>query len=132
MILLVTNDQAFVGNVTRRLGELGKRAVGISEIKELWIRVFQAPPDIIILDGGCPQFDAIEILKELHDRKYEGKTIVLGGRPEAPLLPEASRLGAIQVAGRPLAVNRVLGAIRIAQEHLETDRYASSLSGRVH
>ncbi len=126
LIFLLTTDHKFVAAMARKLSELGKRARGISTSEELWAKVRKTPPDIIILDNGCPRFDAIEILKTLHDQKYEGQTIVLGEKEDDPLLPEAARLGAIQIVGRPLAVERVMGAIRIAQEHLEADRHTSS------
>lgn len=127
MIYLVSEDKKFLEMVTGRLREMGKSALGISQTKELFIRLRQTSPDIIILDGNCPHIDALEILKDLKAEGYKGQTIVLGGRTSAPLVPEVSRFGAIQTAGRPLAFNRVLGAIRIAQEHLNADLCHSSL-----
>lgn len=121
MIYLVTEDQKFLEMMTGELRQRGKSALGISQAKELLISLRQTTPDIIILDGNCPHIDTLEILKNLKAEGYKGQTIVLGGRSSAPLVPEVSRFGAIQTAGRPLAVNRVLGAIRIAQEHLNTD-----------
>ncbi len=121
MIYLVTEDQKFLHKMTGRLRKMGKSAQGISRFEELLIRLRQTAPDIIIVDGNCPHIDALEILKDLKAEGYKGQTIVLGGRSSYPLVPEVSRFGAIQTAGRPLAVNRVLGAIRIAQEHLNAD-----------
>lgn len=126
MIYLVTEDQRFLEMMTGRLRNMGKSALGISRSEELLIRLRQTSPDIIILDGNCPHIDALEILKDLKAEGYTGQTIVLGGGPSAPLVPEVSRFGAIQTAGRPLAVNRVWGAIRIAQEHLNADLCHSS------
>lgn len=126
MIYLVTENQKFSVMMTGRLRKMGKGALGISQTEELLIRLRQTSPDIIILDGNCPHIDALEILKDLKSQGYKGQTIVLGGPSSAPLDPEISRFGAIQTAGRPLAVNRVMGAIRIAGEHLQTDRGRSS------
>ncbi|MEO6202577.1 MAG: hypothetical protein ABIU05_14560 [Nitrospirales bacterium] len=128
MIYLVTEDQKFLEMMLGRLRKIGKNALGISHTEELWMRLRQTSPDIIILDGNSPCFDAMEILKDLKSEGYKGQTIVLGGASSAPLDPEISRFRAIQTAGRPLAVNRVLGAIRIAGEHLKTDRGHSSMS----
>ncbi|GJL57782.1 MAG: hypothetical protein NPIRA03_06390 [Nitrospirales bacterium] len=121
MILLVTEDQKFLEMMTGRLRKMGKGAMGITTTQNLWMRLRQTPPDIIILDGNCSNVDALQTLKELKAEGYKGQTIVLGGGTSAPFVPEVSRFGAIQTAGRPLAVNRVMGAIRIAQEHLNTD-----------
>lgn len=128
MIFLLTEDQKFLEMMTGRLRKKGKSAMGICQPEELLIRLRQNAPDIIILDDNCPQIDALEILKDLKAEGYKGQTIVLGGRSSAPLVPEVSRFGAIQTAGRPLAVNRVLGAIRIAQEHLNADLCHSSVN----
>ncbi|MBA3612159.1 MAG: response regulator [Nitrospirales bacterium] len=126
MIFFVTEDQRFLDMMIGHLQKKGKRARGIANTEELWVRLRETSPDIIILDGNCPHFDALEILKDLKAEGYKGQTIVLGGSSSAPLDPEVSRFGAIQTAGRPLAVDRVLGAIRIAGEHLKTDRGRSS------
>lgn len=128
MIFLVTEDQKFSDMMIGRLRKKGKNARGIEHAEELWMRLRQTSPDIIILDGNCPNFDALEILKDLKTKGYKGQTIVLGGSSSAPLDPEVSRFGAIQTAGRPLAINRVMGAIRIAGGHLKTDRSCLSVS----
>ncbi|HSF09416.1 MAG TPA: response regulator [Nitrospirales bacterium] len=128
MIFLVTENQKFLELMTGRLRKMGKSAVGFSHSQDLWVRLRQTSPDIIILDGNCPNIDAIEILKNLKAAGYKGQTIVLGDESSTPFVPEVSRFGAIQTAGRPLAVNRVVGAIRIAQEHLNQDVCYSSAS----
>ncbi|HBP89615.1 MAG: response regulator [Nitrospira sp.] len=128
MIFLVTEDQQFLEAMTRRLRERGKSAMGISETQELRMHLRQRSPDILILDGNSPHIDVMEILKDLQNEGYQGQTIVLGGESSAPLVPEISRFGVIQTAGRPLAVNRVLGAIRIAHEHLQADRCPTSVN----
>lgn len=126
MIFLVTENQKFLEMMTSRLRKIGKSAKGISNSEDLWMRLRETSPDIIILDGNCLHTDTIEILRDLKAAGYKGQTIVLGGGSSAPLVPEVSRFGAIQTAGRPLVVNRVLGAIRIAQEHLNMDLCYSS------
>ncbi|MGP0593744.1 hypothetical protein ACTRXD_14565 [Nitrospira sp. T9] len=126
MIFLVTEDQKFVEMMTGRLRKMGKGAMGISPTQNLRMHLRQTPPDIIILDGNCPYIDTIEILRDLKSAGFKGQTIVLGGGTSEPFVPEVSRFGAIQTAGRPLAVNRVMGAIRIAQEHLNLDLCYSS------
>ncbi len=126
MIFFMTEDQKFLELMTGRLRKMGKSSIGISHIEDLWTRLRQTSPAIIILDGNCPHIDTIEILRDLKAAGYKGQTIVLGGGSSAPIVPEVSRFGAIQTAGRPLAINRVLGAIRIAQEHLNMDLCYSS------
>ncbi|MBA3966096.1 MAG: hypothetical protein H0X47_10025 [Nitrospirales bacterium] len=121
MIYLVAEDQQFSDMMLGRLRKMGKSAMGISHTEEFWMRFRQTSPEIIILDGNCPHIGAIEILKNLKAKGYKGQTIVLGGGSSAPVVHEICRFGAIQTAGRPLAVDRVMGAIRIAQEHLHAD-----------
>ncbi|GJL70745.1 MAG: hypothetical protein NPIRA06_33800 [Nitrospirales bacterium] len=126
MIFLVTEDQKFSQMMTGRLRKMGKGAMGISPSQNLRMHLRQTPPDIIILDGNGPHNDTIGILRDLKSAGYKGQTIVLGGGTSAPFVPEVSRFGAIQTAGGPLAVNRVMGAIRIAQEHLNMELCYSS------
>lgn len=121
MIFLVTENLKFLEMMIGRLRKMGKNALGISHTEEFWMRFRQTSPDIIILDGNCPHIGAIEILRDLKAEGYKGQTVVLGGSSSATVVPEICRFGAIQTAGRPLAVNRVMGAIRIAQEHLNAD-----------
>lgn len=130
MIFFVTEDQKFLELVTGRLRKMGKSTRGISHIEDLWTHLRQTPPDIIILDGNCPHINTIEALRHLKADGYKGQTIVLGGGSSAPLVPEVSRFGAIQTAGRPLAINRILGAIRIAQEHVSMDLCYSLANGQ--
>ena len=54
MIFLVTENQRFLESMTGRLRKMGKSAIGISHITDLWMRLRQTSPDIIILDGNCP------------------------------------------------------------------------------
>lgn len=131
MIYLVTEDQKILDMITGRLRKMGKSALGISRPEELFTRLRQIYPDIIILDGNCAHLDTLKILKDLKAAGYKGQTIVLGGGPSDPSFPEVSRYGAIQTAGRPLAINRVLGAIRIAQEHLNADLYGHVSANRL-
>ena len=128
MILILSQDQSFLTKMTHRLRERGRVALGISRNDDLWIRVRQNPPDIIIFDENTAQVDPIEIMRRLQVEGFKGKTIMLVGESPEMLIPEVSKFGAIQIAGRPFSVNRVLCAIRIAQEQLQADRYATSFS----
>ncbi|MDT3778754.1 response regulator [Nitrospira sp. MA-1] len=128
MIYLVIEDQKISEIIAERLRKMGKKTRVISQSEELWMGIRESSPDIIILDGNSPHINALEILKDLKAQEYKGQTIVLGGESSAPFTPEISRFGAIQTAGRPLAASRIMGAIRIAQEHLNADLWRSSSS----
>lgn len=112
--------------MTHRLRKMGKVAAGISRYEDLWIRVRQNPPDIIIFDNNDVQVDPIAIIRRLQVEGFKGKTIMLVGESPERLVPEVSKFGAIQIAGRPFSVDRVICAIRIAQEQLQADRYTTS------
>ncbi len=128
MILFLSQDQSFLTKMTHRLRGMGKVALGISRYEDLWIRVRQNPPDIIIFDDNRAQVDPIEIMRRLQVEGFKGKAVMLVGESPEMLVPEVSKLGAIQIAGRPFSVNRVICAIRIAQEQLQADRYTTSLA----
>lgn len=126
MIIIISDDQFFVANISYRLGMMGKRCVRVTQKDDLWTRVGSYPPNIVILDVYCSRMDPIGIMKKLHDEGYQEKIILLGGENHEFLVPEASQFGAIQIVGRPIGVNGVLCAIRIAQEQLQTDQYIAS------
>lgn len=125
MILFVTKDQSFLEEMTIRLGRSGIILIGVSHMEEIRTRVRHNSPDIIILDYEGSSGDPFEIMKGLPSVGFRGKTIILVGESPETLIPEASKLGAIQIAGRPFSVNRVICAIRIAQEQLQADRYTT-------
>ncbi|MDR4493457.1 MAG: response regulator [Nitrospirales bacterium] len=123
MIILISDDHFFIANVSHRLGLMGKVCVSVTRKEELWEKVGGYPPNIIILDLFCTRMDPIGIMKKLREKGCGEKIILLGGETHDSLVPEASQFGAIQVVGRPIGVNGVLCAIRIAQEQLQIAQY---------
>jgi DNA-binding NtrC family response regulator len=127
MILFVTKDRTLLEEMTLRLRDLGNILIGVSYMEDLKTRVRHNPPDIVILDHQSSSVAPVEILQGLQALGFRGKIIILVGESSEALVHEASKLGAIQIAGRPFSVNRVICAIRIAQEQLQADRHTTSL-----
>ena len=50
------------------------------------------------------------MLRQLRTEGYKGKIVMLGGQSSQSLAPEATRLGAWQIVGRPFNAGQVLGA----------------------
>lgn len=124
MIVLVTQNQTLFANVANRLRQIGKNCIGIISLPDLWMTVRQQRPKMIILDLHDYLESPVYVLNRLDGEGYGGQTIVLAETWEDTL--EHSKLGAIQIVGRPMSVNRVLCAIRIAQEHLHIEKKSVS------
>lgn len=122
MVVLVTQNETFFANVAKRLRQRGKNCIGIMSLPDLWMTVRQQRPKMIILDLHDYQESPVNVLHRLDAEGYGGQTIVLAEAWEDTL--EHSKLGAIQIVGRPMSVNRVLCAIRIAQEHLHSEKHS--------
>jgi DNA-binding response OmpR family regulator len=120
MIVLVTKNQSFFDTLAKRLRQIGKNCIGIMSLPDLWMTVRQQRPKIVILDVHDSQESPVNILRRLDAEGYGGQTIVLAEEWEDTL--EHSKLGAIQIVGRPMSVNRILCAIRIAQDHLHVEK----------
>jgi hypothetical protein len=50
MILIVTQNQLFFANMVQRLRKAGKMSAGIFSLQDLWVKVRDQRPKIIILD----------------------------------------------------------------------------------
>ena len=78
-------------------------------------------PSVVIVDLYLTHPSGIEILRQLRTEGYSGKVVVLGGQSVQTLAPEATRLGALQIVGRPFNASQVLGAVRVANGTLDDD-----------
>ena len=68
----------------------------------------QAPrPDLILLDLHMPGMTGIDVLKELKSHHYAGGVIALSGSQDRALLQEMFRLGAVDVIGKPVDLQRL-------------------------
>lgn len=121
MLLIATIDPFLRDNLRKTLTERGDTFLLLGEEENIVDSVFRHQPSLVILDLYLTHPSGIEILRQLRAEGYSGKVVVLGGQSAQSLAPEATRLGALQVMGRPFDANQVLGAVRVAKGALDDD-----------
>jgi DNA-binding response OmpR family regulator len=70
-------------------------------------------PRFVILDMYMPGMNGLELLRELRARKYEGGVLGLTGSQEEKLLQGVLDLGAVDVMGKPVDLERVELAVQL-------------------
>jgi DNA-binding response OmpR family regulator len=70
-------------------------------------------PQFIILDMYMPGMNGLELLRELRSRKYEGGVLGLTGSHEENLLQGLLDLGAVDVMGKPIDLEKVELAVQL-------------------
>lgn len=121
MLLIATIDAVLRKNLQQTLTEKGESFVLLEEGEDIMEAVFRLTPSLVVLDLYLTRPSGLEILRQLRGRGFSGKVVLLGGQSTQTLAPEASRLGAVQIVGRPFNANQVLGAVRVASGDLDQD-----------
>ncbi len=70
-------------------------------------------PRFVILDMYMPGMNGLELLRELRARKYEGGALGLTGSQEEKLLQGVLDLGAVDVMGKPVDLEKLELAIQL-------------------
>ncbi|OGW92809.1 MAG: hypothetical protein A3K11_13955, partial [Nitrospirae bacterium RIFCSPLOWO2_12_FULL_63_8] len=70
-------------------------------------------PRFVILDIYMPGMNGLEVLRELRARKYAGGVLGLTGSQEENLLQGLLDLGAIDVMGKPVDMEKVELAVQL-------------------
>jgi EAL domain-containing protein (putative c-di-GMP-specific phosphodiesterase class I)/FixJ family two-component response regulator len=92
-VVYVLDDDALVRNgILQLLNNGGYQPLGFSAPAQMLDKVKQAPPEVIVLDLALGQSDAIDVMRQLADCKFEGKILLVSGRDEA-MLGEVQRIG---------------------------------------
>lgn len=120
MVLVVaTPDTVFRGQLKQWLLEHGETCLEAESGEEVFAHVRRAKPELVIVDLYLQQPEGLDVVRRLRAQGYRGKIILLGGQTVESLTPEAFRLGALQIPGRPLQMEKVIGALRVARGELD-------------
>ena len=121
MLLIATIDPILRSHLQQTLAEKGEPFLLLEEGENIVDLAFRHYPSVVIVDLYLSHPSGIEILRQLRTEGYSGKVVVLGGQSAQTLAPEATRLGALQIVGRPFNASQVLGAVRVANGTLDDD-----------
>jgi EAL domain-containing protein (putative c-di-GMP-specific phosphodiesterase class I)/ActR/RegA family two-component response regulator len=85
-IVYVLDDDALMrASISPLLEGIGYEPHAFSEPAPMLDRVTQTVPEVIILDLALGKTDAIEVMRQLAERKFGGKILLVSGRDEATL-----------------------------------------------
>jgi ActR/RegA family two-component response regulator len=121
MLLIATIDPILRENLQQTLTKKGDSFLTLEEGEDIIGAVLRHKPSMVVLDLYLTHPSGLEILRQLRENGFSGKVVVLGGQSDQSMAPEASRLGAVQIVGRPFNANQVLGAVRVASGDLDQD-----------
>jgi ActR/RegA family two-component response regulator len=130
MLLIATIDPVLRTNLQQTLSAKGEPFLLLEEGEDIIDGVFRHTPSMVVLDLYLTRPSGLEILRQLREKGYSGKVVMLSGQSAQTLAPEASRLGAIQIVGRPFNANQVLGAVRVASGDLDQEVDCSHIMRR--
>ncbi len=122
MLLIATIDPILRSHLQYRLTAKGDPFLLLEEGENIVDSVFCHQPSLVILDLYLTHPSGLAILRQLRAGGYAGKVVVLGGQSTQSLTQEATRLGALQIVGRPFSANQILGAVRVAKGTIDVDQ----------
>ena len=106
--ILVVDDDAQVSDVlVQFLTARGYRVRAASNGREALALLDRERPKLIVLDLYMPLMNGVDVMRELVARKFRGGVIVLTGSQDAKLLQEMTDLGAVDVMGKPVNLERL-------------------------
>ena len=112
--ILIIDDEESIRHLLREvLEKAGHKVLEAANGRE-GLEQFRAKPmDLVITDLEMPEMNGVELLRALAARDYAGRTIILSGHQNDPLLADAWALGPQEVLDKPLDLERALMAIQL-------------------
>ncbi len=118
LVLIVDDDAAIRFGVRNFLAEQGWRIVEASDGSEMWARLGEATPDVMILDHRLPDATALDLLARLREAGKILPTIVLTGFASIDLAVQAIQARASQFLTKPVDLPALATMVeRLANAH---------------
>ena len=85
IVYVLDDDAQVLASILRLLIGSGYEAHAFSEPAQMLDKVKQTLPEVVILDLALGRSDAIDVMRQLAECKFEGKILLVSGRDEATL-----------------------------------------------
>jgi DNA-binding response OmpR family regulator len=112
-ILVVDDEPQIRSLVSQYLTKQGYHVRVAQDGPTALAMVTEKLPQFVILDMYMPGMNGLELLRELRSRKYEGGVLGLTGSHEENLLQGLLDLGAVDVMGKPIDLEKVELAVQL-------------------
>lgn len=112
--IMVVDDELLVRDLlTQFLTMRGYRVCAAQDGPTALGLIEQERPKLIVLDMYMPGMNGLEVLRALRAKKYGGGVIALTGSQDEKLLQEVLDLGAVDVMGKPVDLERLALAVQV-------------------
>src|SRR5712692_1207545 len=112
-VLVVDDEPQIRSMISKYLSRRGYRVRVAQDGPAALAMVTKELPQFVILDMYMPGMNGLELLRELRARKYNGGVLGLTGSQEENLLQGVLNMGAVDVMGKPVDLERLELAVQL-------------------
>ena len=112
-VLVVDDEPQIRSLVSQYLTQRGYRVRVAPDGPNALAMVKEEPPQFVITDMYMPGMNGLELLRELRANKYEGGLLGLTGSQDENLLQGVLDVGAVDVMGKPVDMERLELAVQL-------------------
>ncbi|MBR1740439.1 MAG: response regulator [Lachnospiraceae bacterium] len=87
--------------------------------------ILERNPDVVMLDIRMPKKNGLDVVKEIREKGYQGKIIILSGHSEFKYAQTAIRYGVEYYLTKPIDETELYDAIKEIRENLEKETKSS-------
>ncbi len=113
LVMVVDDEPPIRSLVSQYLTKRGYRVRVAEDGPTALAMVTKELPQFVILDMYMPGMNGLELLRELRARKYNGGVLGLTGSQEENLLQGVLDMGAVDVMGKPVDLERLELAVQL-------------------
>ncbi len=115
-VLLVDDEEEFVGLLARRLETRGMKVATVSCGEQAVAMVDKRVFDVAVIDLAMPGIDGIETMKQIKARKPDIEVLMLTGHATVAGGIEAMKQGASDFLQKPVEMEELLDKIKTARK----------------
>ena len=126
-VLLVDDDDAFRGALSRQVERLGYRVTAVGSGADAILALAESAPDVVLLDLRLPDLDGMEVLKRVREKCPGAEVVMMTGHGSIDSAIEAIRTGAFDYVAKPCPLEELEVRMQRALERQSLRRRASLL-----